>query len=113
MPGSRLESILEPQTPTPMIAPPSREIATPSVSNIVHARKKRKLTVPEDLVLLLGTTMMAWGMFAWVGQHDMTQYYWIMGGFLVFFLAIEALPEKSHSEAKPDQKPGHEKPQGN
>jgi hypothetical protein len=47
--------------------------------------------------------MMAWGMFAWIGKHDMTQYYWIMGGFLVFFLAIEALPEKHHTQAQADQ----------
>ena len=87
--------------------------STPIDSNIVHARKKRLLTVSEDLVLVLGTTLMAWGMFAWVARHDMTQYYWIMGGFLVFFLGIEAMPspEEKHADADTDQEatktPGH------
>ena len=74
-------------------------------SNIVHERKRRKITVPEEYVLVLGVCMMSWGMFAWFGMHDMSQYYWIMGGFLVFFLAIEALPEKSHPKAEADQEP--------
>lgn len=79
--------------------------SNPSDCSIAKVRHKRKLKVSEDLVLLLGTTMMSWGMFAWVARHDMTQYYWIMGGFLVFWLGIEALPEKDHAEAEADQEP--------
>jgi hypothetical protein len=66
----------------------------PIDSNIVP---RRKWQVPEDLVLLLGVCMMSWGIYTRLT-------WWIMGGFLVFWLGIEALPEKSHAKAQPEQK---------
>ena len=89
--------------------PGGRRLALESIpidSNIVYARKRRKITVPEEYVLVLGLCMMSWGIYSGL-------YWWIMGGFLVFFLAIEAMPspEEKHADAETNEEatktPGH------